>query len=104
MHRLLGRVPGGVEGLCARFKEGLEQRGISLVQEPESTLGAVAYVEGLLALKAKFDEIDADGGGTIDKDELGDCLKQKRGFYQLLTLFALFCWMTIWLQLSPATA
>merc|ERR1719172_121087 len=67
LHRLLGRVPGGVEGLCARFKEGLEQRGTSLVQEPESTLGAVAYVEGLLALKAKFDGVVAEAfdGGKI---------------------------------------
>ena len=44
LHRLLRRVPGGVEGLCACFREGLEQRGTSLVQESGNALGPVAYV------------------------------------------------------------
>ena len=60
LHRLMGRVPGGLEGMCTCFEECLVRRGTELVKEPDNLVGPVAYVEGLLELKAKFDGIVAE--------------------------------------------
>ena len=66
LHRLMERVPSGPEGMCTCFEECLVRRGTELVKEPDNLVGPVAYVEGLLGLKAKFDGIVAEAfeGGS----------------------------------------